>query len=305
MFVNVLDPNTCESDYCLPPCREKDEWPAIRADYDAKRGAYLSAVSEIQAAQSLGNDALTEQKSNLAAGYRLRMDELSNTLSLHMAFDTTTYSVDSIRVWWQKMESPVSDMVVARDLLAKGQNSAAFSRLNAISSKYNLTESELSDLSDYRAIMQVIQGESISGLSSTKIQQLLGYANNGKGISAAWAKNILTVNGYHFPPQPKPLGGSERSQKEELKIQKHDAYFVSPNPAKDQVRFARVDIQAITSTFIIVTDTYGRIVWQSPANTIKTDNVVWQTGNIPDGVYFYAVRDTNGLIQSGRISIIK
>lgn len=301
----VGDLNNCLSDYCLPPCREKEEWPALRADYDAKRGAYLSAVSEIQVTQSLGNDALTEQKSNLAAGYRLCMDDLSNTLSLHMAFDTTTYSVDSVRVWWQKMESPVSDMVVARDLLAKGQNSTAFTRLDAISGKYNLTEGELADLSDYRAIMQVMQGESASGLSSTKVQQLLGYANNGKGISAAWAKNILTVNGHHFPPQPKPLGSRERSQKEEQKVQKPDAYLVSPNPAKDQVRFARIDVQAITGTFIIVTDADGRIIWQSLANTNNADNVVWQTGNAAAGVYFYTIRDANGLIQSGRISIIK
>jgi len=299
------DLNTCASNYCLPPCREKDEWPAIRADYDAKRESYLSAASDMQAAQISGNTVLAEQKSNLAAGYRSRMDELSNTLSLHMAFDTTTYSVDSIRVWWQKMESPVSDMVVARDLLAKGQNSTAFTVLDAISGKYNLTESELSDLSDYRAIMQVIQGETASGLSSSKMQQLLGYANNGKGISAAWAKNILTVNGYHFPPQPKPLGSSERSRKEEQSVQKHDAYMVSPNPAKDQVRFSRIGLQVITGTFIIVTDTDGRILWQSPADANNTDNVVWQTGTAPAGVYFYTIRDASGLIQSGRISIIK
>jgi hypothetical protein len=299
-----VDPNTCQSNYCLPPCREKDEWQAIKADYDAKRGSYLSAVSEIPVQQP-GNATLVEQKTNLAAGYRSRMDELSNTLSLHMVFDSTTYNVDSIRVWWQKMESPVSDMVVARDLLAKGQNSKAFAQLDAISSKYNLSESELSDLNDYRAIMQIMQGESVSGLSSSKVQQLLGYANNGKGISAAWAKNILTVKGYHFPPLPKPLGSKERSPNERVSVQKTDLYIVSPNPAKDMVKFSRMDVQSLTGTFIVVTNTDGRIVWQSPASMDSSNHIIWQTTNAPAGVYFYTIRDAKGLIQSGRISIIK
>lgn len=297
--------NACLSDYCLPPCSDNNEWQAFKLDYSTTRSMYLGAMSDMQSAQATGNTTLVEQKSNLAAGYRLRMDELSNTISLHMVFDTTTYNVDSVRVWWRKMDSPVSDMVVARDLLAKGQNSAAFATVDAVPNKYGLVDSELSDLNDYRAIMQIMQGESASGLASSKVQQLLSYANNGKGISAAWAKNILTVNGYHFPPLPKPLGSSERSQKEELKVQKSDAYLVSPNPAKDQVRFARMDKQSISGTFIIVTDTNGRTVWQSSASTDSTNSIIWQSGKYQSGVYFYTIRDANGLIQSGRIAIVK
>ena len=305
VFSNVLDQNTCESSYCLPPCRENSEWYALKLDYSTTRDMYLDAVSDIQSAQTTGNTTLAEQKSNLAAGYRLHMDEISNTLSLHMAFDSTTYNVDSVRVWWQKMDSPVSDMVVARDYLAKSQNTMAFAILNAVPTKYSLSDGELSDLNDYRAIMQIMQGESASGLAEPKVQQLLNYANNSKGVSAAWAKNILTVNGYHFPPQPKPLGGGERSQKEQTKVQKSDAYLVSPNPAKDQVRFTRMDKQSVSGTFIIVTDTNGRTIWQSSADTNNTNTILWQTGDAPDGVYFYTIRDTNGIIQSGRISIIK
>jgi hypothetical protein len=181
----------------------------------------------------------------------------------------------------------------------------AFAILNAVPTKYSLSDGELSDLNDYRAIMQIMQGESASGLAEPKVQQLLNYANNSKGVSAAWAKNILTVNGYHFPPQPKPLGGGERSQKEQTKVQKSDAYLVSPNPAKDQVRFTRMDKQSVSGTFIIVTDTNGRTIWQSSADTNNTNTILWQTGDAPDGVYFYTIRDTNGIIQSGRISIIK
>jgi hypothetical protein len=302
-FLDV-DPNTCESDYCLPPCRDKGEWQDIRLEYDAKRSLHTIAETEMKAALATGNDAMAQQKATLAASYRLRMDELSNILSLHMAFDTTTYSIDSVRVWWQKMDSPVSDMVVARDHLAKGQSSAAFAVLDALPTKYSLSEGELAELNDYRAVMEIMQGEAAVGLSKDKLKQLLEHANNAKGISAAWAKNILTVNGYHFPPQPKPLGDSERNQKEEIKFQKSDLYLVSPNPAREQVRFVRNDATIGLIWSAIVTDVTGRIVWRSPVNS-DTSNIVWQTGNAQSGIYFYNIQDASGLTQSGRIILAK
>jgi subtilisin family serine protease len=299
-----VDPNTCESSYCLPPCRDRSEWEALKLDYGTTRYMYLGAVSDMQLAQSTSNATLAEQKSNLASGYRMRMDEVSNTLSLHMAFDTAAYNVDSVRVWWQKMDSPVSDMVVARDYLAKGQNTLAFAILDAVPVKFGLSDGELADLNDYRAIMQIMQGESASGLTESKVQQLFPYANNGKGISAAWAKNILTVKGHHFPPVPKPLKSGDRGQEAKQKIETPDFYLVSPNPAKDQVRFARNDVQSVGGTSVIVTDATGRTIWRSPSD-IDGSSIIWQTGDTRSGIYFYTIQDTNGLVQSGRISVIK
>lgn len=300
-----VDPNTCESDYCLPPCREKEEWQALKSEYNTNIGLYHTAVQDMQMAQALGDATLADQKANLAGGYRLRTDELSNTLSLHLAFDTTTYSVDSVRVWWQKMDSPVSDMVVARDHLAKGQNSAAFAILDAMSTKHAFSESELAELNEYRAVMEIMQGESAVGLAPAKVQQLLGHATNGQGIGAAWAKNILTVHDYHFPPQPKILGSGERSQKEEpKKVQKPDFYLVSPNPAREQVRFVRSDATIGLNTSVIVTDAIGRIVWRTASNG-DASNIIWQTGEARPGVYFYTIQDAGGLTQSGRIVLVK
>ncbi|MEY3239976.1 MAG: hypothetical protein RIR11_1414 [Bacteroidota bacterium] len=78
-----------------------------------------------------------------------------------------------------------------------------------------------------------------------------------------------------------------------------------PNPAKEIVRFARVDAQPLSGTRIVVTDTNGRTLWQSPASTNNTDHIEWQTGNTPSGVCFYTILDADGLIQTGRITIIK
>ncbi len=305
-FSNVSS-NACDVQYCLPPCRGKDEWQGLKEEYTTTRSIYQTAVNDMQGASAVGNPTLAEQKSNIAARYRLRLDDLSNTLSLHMVFDSTTYSVDSIRVWWQKMESPVSDMVVARDYLAKGQSIAAFAVLDAMPSKYSLSNIEITDLTDYRSIMQLMQGESTAALSQGKINQLLTYANTGTGLSAAWAKNILTVKGYHFPPQPKRVGKSEgrveNPNNKNVTI-REDQYIVSPNPAKDYVQFMSVGQGNSSPVTILVSDATGRTIWRSsPVQGLSTST--WQTADIRSGIYFYTIQSETGQIQSGRISIIK
>jgi hypothetical protein len=83
------------------------------------------------------------------------------------------------------------------------------------------------------------------------------------------------------------------------------SFILSPNPSTNQVRFIRADAQPLNRIFISVTDMNGRTVWQSPTTANNADYIEWQTNDTPTSVYFYTIRDANGLIQSGRISIIK
>jgi hypothetical protein len=83
------------------------------------------------------------------------------------------------------------------------------------------------------------------------------------------------------------------------------SFILSPNPATNQVRFVRADAQPLNRIFISVTDMNGRTVWQSFANTNNGDYIEWQTNDTPAGIYFYAIQDNKGLVQTGRITIIK
>jgi hypothetical protein len=83
------------------------------------------------------------------------------------------------------------------------------------------------------------------------------------------------------------------------------SFILSPNPAINQVRFIRADAQPLNRIFIRVTDMNGRTVWQSPTTANNADYIEWQTNDTPAGVYFYAIQDNHGLIQTGRITIIK
>lgn len=304
VFTNVPYENLCESRYCLPPCLGQSDWQDTKLDYNSTKDKYTIALEDIKAAINDGNSVLAGELSDKAATYRLKMDNLANTLSLSMAFDTTTYNLDSVRVWWQKMDSPVSDIVLARDYLAKGQGPQAFNFLETIPMKYNLSTNELNDLTDYGSIMQIMQGETANSLNQDKIHQLLNYANNGKGISAAWAKNILTVNGYHFPPKPKQIESREKKNDIQPSFIAPKTFTISPNPAKDQVWFRHNGTEPMNQAVITITDAFGRIVWRSSEITSE-NSIIWQTGNTQTGVYFYNIRDASGLTQSGCLSIIK
>jgi hypothetical protein len=298
--------NTCDIEYCLPPCKGKEEWGFFKERYRTEKGLYSGALYDMDIALKSNNKVLETQKSAEVTTHKSEMDKYANLLSLHMVYDTTNFNLDSVRIWWQNMDTPVSDMVLARDYLAKKQDNKAFSVLDAISTKYDLTESIETDLVDFRVIMQIMQGEQVLSLPQTKIAQLLHFANNGTGISAAWAKNILTVRGYHFPPMPiYPDGIEERSFTPSPKVQSSvvNPYTIAPNPARDYVMFTRSELMSQPAT-IVITDINGKKVWQ---HSIFPNNLnwTWETTSINSGIYFYNISDTNGIVQSGRIAIIK
>lgn len=99
-------------------------------------------------------------------------------------------------------------------------------------------------------------------------------------------------------------GDCDLSASKDLKISE-PSFILSPNPATNQVRFISAYAQRLNRIFISVTDMNGHTIWQSPTNRNNAEYIDWQTNDTPAGVYFYVIQDNNGLIQSGRITIIK
>jgi hypothetical protein len=100
------------------------------------------------------------------------------------------------------------------------------------------------------------------------------------------------------------IGDCDLSASKDLKPSE-SSFILSPNPATNQVRFSRADAQPLNRILISVTDVNGRTVWQSPPNTNNADYIEWQTDNAPSGGYFYIIQDASGLIQTGRVTIMK
>jgi hypothetical protein len=305
-FGNV-DPNTCPAEYCLPPCKIRMEVDGFKQDFATERAAFNAVNAELQQAILSGNEALANAKEPEAAARRLMLDNLSNLIALHEAYDTVVYNLDSVRVWWKNMDSPISEMNLARDYFKHGETNKAVSILTNLATIFPISESMEADVDDFREIMLLMNGQSAQTLSHQQIQQLLAFANGGNGVSAAWAKNILTVQGFHFPPLPKmpqsnAIGGGDRRQ-DKPNIEVLAQFSVSPNPASNRVEFSKKAGILSEGFSVEVSDMTGKIIWQA-RNSIDGP-LIWDTESIQNGLYFYSILSLQGLRQSGRIVVIK
>jgi Subtilase family len=214
IFGNV-EANACESDYCIPPCKTKTEIEKKKQEFATEQGKFNILNFDLQKAVNEGNLTLASEKEPEVSARRLNLDNLSNIIAVHLAYDSIAYNLDSVRVWWKNMDSPISEINLARDYFKHGNYEIAIAVLDELPSKFILSEAAISDLDDFRKIMKLMKDEFSQKFSEEKIEQLQYYAKVGKGISSAWAKNILTVQGYHFPPMPRnPELAGERSSDE-------------------------------------------------------------------------------------------
>lgn len=299
-----LTSNSCASTYCLPPCRTREELITVRSDFDKTQLQFEANLADIQTAIISGDDKLVEQKAETASGLRSHLDEFANLMALHMTLDTTDYNPDSVLMWWRRMDTPISGLVMARNYLKIGHTDMAYSTLDAIASKYELSDSDLIDIYNYRIIMQIIEDEADENLPNEKKAILLDIAQNSSGNGSAWAKNILTLSGYHFPPEIKPISDNqERKTDEKPKaIIERTPFVVAPNPAVDFVQFSTAKTFS-DNIWIKVSDTNGRTVWES--SSLGVSKFVWRTNNTSSGIYFYAIGDSSKILQKGKIFITK
>jgi len=177
--------------------------------------------------------------------------------------------------------------------------------------------------SDFNFLVKVLSIDSITLNSGEKRKRLKMASSVNTDINTFWIEGIGSISSPMNPSYMFTLDcwnnlncfredaaveyqiGNCQLSALEIIEQLKPSIICFPNPAKDQVRFARMDAQPLTRIFIIVTDTNGRTIWQSPATINNAGHIEWQTDNTPSGVYFYTIQGTNGLIQTGRVTIVK
>jgi hypothetical protein len=295
-------PMKCESEYCLPPCIPRTEVPARMASYIDNKTKYLEAKNLMVQASATGNTALAHSKSEEAGAYMANLAKDANLLTSFMSYDTTEYDRSLLRTWWQNMDSPVSDLLVARDYIATGQISQAFSVIDNMPSKFNLTDSQLDDVQAFRDIMELLQGKSAYGLDQSITNQLLNLANANLGHSSAWAKNILTNHGYYFPPTYQ-IPPSAEYRGDSVKKSNKVTITVSPNPTNNQVNFSWEENNPPSK--IVISDAAGRIQWQFEVETIGLGQSSVVSPDMQPGIYFYSAKMQNEYYESGQFVIVK
>jgi Secretion system C-terminal sorting domain len=149
-------------------------------------------------------------------------------------------------------------------------------------------------------------GENLDALSATTINALSNYTQAGRQTEA-FVKRILTHNGQHFVPEyvfsQAGAGGYDNKEEKEFVITKNYV-TVAPNPAKDFVNFRFYLEEHTESAEIEVRDINGRLLfWEKVSEGMPS--LEWNTEQLPSGIYFYQLRATRGILQSGKVVLSK
>lgn len=286
--------NTCPVNFvnCEFPCLGSPNIPisgltTIKNEFYVKKGEYLLAKSEYDAAILSGNDALGNQKLFEMKRAREGMNEKISIILPVLMRDTLTYSLDSIRAWRSNMESYEFDMINAASYLSTNQVTEALDLLNAAPAAYNLTSDEVANLQIMISVYELIGQKTLHGLDKEDLDWLFGIADNVSIEASGLAKSILEFyNVAHYPPiyfesssdENQRIGGSNGNDKwkYELKVQ--------PNPANDYIEFTWNQLPE--KPYLKLYNSVGTIVWEGDISN-ENNYFYLSTDFLQSGIYYY------------------
>jgi hypothetical protein len=162
-------------------------------------------------------------------------------------------------------------------------------------------------MQDYALLSTLLYNKDIGDLDEPTLQQLETYTDSDY-YTEAWAKNILTGHGWHFPPDysrdytpPQALietvGAGLPNAAQAMSL-----LTVQPNPASDQVSFNYQVPENTEQLQLRVIDITGRTVWEQ-ATRSTVGSLQWQVGATPRGLYLYQLWVNGKLLESGKLIV--
>lgn len=307
LFGNIsLDqalPNTCPSDFIERPPLDSQIVDNIKQQYYDTKGHYNRLWTTYQTHPT---DAIADTMSL----HKLEMDEAAYLITLHIKSDTLSpYIPDSLYTWISNLDSYEGDLWLAREYLASGNLSMANQVFNSIPSKYNLSSSQLSDLSNYSAIANLIDTNSVYSLDTMTLSAIRFYDDVG-GHAEGWAQNILTWYGGHYSVEYETSShiGQQLVKNGQSGVQTtaHSNYelIVFPNPAIDRVNFLLAGEIPEEGFTLVVHDIHGRVIEKFVFDLFKSD-VSWNSTSYPSGLYYYQLFSDGKSHESGKIILSK
>lgn len=292
--------NACAANYCAPPCRTVEELAVIKGDYYSEKSAYHIVKSSYLIDP-------TDEKEVQMSYHRRKMDEGAYMVVLHTLYDTISFHIDTLRTWIGNLNSPEGDLWLANEHLKAGNSTAGLGLLNSMSSKYQLAGDRQTDIEDYRAIFNILDGHSVYSLDMNTLESVFDYLDS-KGYAGAWAKNIASLYGKHFPPHYIKEGqGVQLIQERPFHsaVPWEEFVKVFPNPAKELVNFTLNLPQGSDAAHIRIFDLNGRLVRQQSGLEAK-GTFLWHTDESPAGIYYYILTAADGSTQQrGKLILSK
>lgn len=302
--------NACTINYCAPPCKSPEEIELEKEAYHEKKEEYQTALQEYDDAVSVGDPELAAQKAAEAGYYRLKMDEHAYMVTAHLLYDTLQFDQDSLNAWIGNLDSYEADLWLAGEYLAKGETARAFLVLDNAPSRFSLTEEETDDLNDIRDIFTILAEEAVHELEADAIEDLEAIAETAGIYAPAKAQNILALHGRHYPPvyylEGEEAGFRSQHSRPETwaPTENRTTLTARPNPAKDFVAFSWQAGSGKAQAALTVVNLAGALVWRSWLSGAQS-SAIWDTRDLPSGLYFYRLSPVDGSPESGKIILQK
>ena len=186
----------------------------------------------------------------------------------------------------------------AREYYQAGQVATCAQILNDAPTKHGLNSAETADLTNYKAILDIVSSQpSVHQMNTTAQQQVLSYVNSG-GLAEGMARGIMGLYGYHYDPQYElPDDPEERDGQNSINLP--TPLKVSPNPADKYLTINNIPADAVQIT---ITGREGKIITEltmkDGQNTIDISTL-----NYHNGIYFFRITTRSGTTENGKFIV--
>jgi Secretion system C-terminal sorting domain len=278
---------------------------------------------------NLLTDADIQQLKNAPRG-RSKREELEETVNKNsskraeigkqLVFDLMADSLDQtekLRYWWGRLESRHAQYKIAETYIKESQSNRYEALLRGLNNDLADSEDLLKENQDYVELYgiksQILKsGRSLRRLNATEIINIRRIANNTYGNAAVQAKTILcaAIGECKKTEVPRfPLSFETR----QIAIGNgghpnlsptNDNFRVYPNPTSGNVTIDLNSKAEFTEGSISLLDMTGKIILNQKINDAQKQ-VVWQTEQLRQGLYFILFKVGNQTVYQTKLSIQK
>ena len=238
-------------------------------------------------------------------------------LLVHYALRDSIIELDTVKYWLEKDITPKGRFALAEHYLSRGQYTLAQNILNDVETEFErYFEYQNTAYQAYQQLMtlkvNILQnGRTWLDVTESEKGQLQTIAYNSNDDAAFQARNILCFFFDECVEEPINLGGTANPariiQVENPMLQLTESLTnltVYPNPATDYVTFDYELPEYIENATIVITTIKGDVVQQFDLTKNK-NQILWDTRQVENGIYFYALKQSKNTLASGKVSILK
>jgi len=225
---------------------------------------YLKDNSETITARSLLEAQLSY--------YLSQRDDAINLIIGDILSDTNGIDHIQLRGWLANLNNVNADYSIVEDMLALDETEQAQIYLESITQRYKLSDEETIEYNNYydffiKLTSLISESKNIMQLSTDDLIGIQELAENGKGPAKIKARNLLTLYGSDYVPDPMLPNGSNtkrlvtREVQEQIKQNTEPYFSVYPNPAKNWINYTWRLPVSISKASLVISDVNANPVY--------------------------------------------